>query len=208
MYTEKKATFADIYSFILHFFSFFSTFFFFFTFFSNLQETVMHSDNMNSRLHQTNGQQKKERICKWKSLFNVTYVLNQALWKCTLTSMGSYLVWWPRSLRVNQLMVSVLEKSMEALIPQTVFAQRLLALQPLLWSQYEWPIRDVNGIVSMAVGGSLWLFIIWEAVDKFSRSGRVQHPGREVLITPILLCQTTFLIKLYLLLFVVKCLKC
>lgn len=187
MYTEIK---QPLLTFILSFYifsPFFLHFFFFFTFFSNLQETVMHSDNMNSCLHQTNGQQKKERICKWKSLFNVTYVLNQALWKCTLTSMGSYLVWWPRSLRVNQLMVSVLEKSMEALIPQTVFAQRLLALQPLLWSQYEWPIRDVNGIVSMAVGGSLWLFIIWEAVDKFSRSGRVQHPGREELITPILL---------------------
>lgn len=30
----------------------------------------------------------------------------------------------------------------------------------------------------MVVSGPLWLFIIWETVDKFSRSGRVEHPGR------------------------------
>lgn len=31
----------------------------------------------------------------------------------------------------------------------------------------------------MVVSGPLWLFIIWETVDKFSRSGRVEHPGRS-----------------------------
>lgn len=42
----------------------------------------------------------------------------------------------------------------------------------------ERPIRDANGVVSMAVGGSPGLFIIRVTVNKFGGSERV-HPGRE-----------------------------
>lgn len=88
---------------------------------------------------------------------------------------------------------------MGALIPQTAFAHHLLA--PVVES-YECPIRDANTVVSVAVGGSLCLFIISETVDKFSRSDRVQHPGREVLTTSALLYHTNTLF------FVVEPIQC
>lgn len=114
--------------------------------------------------------------------------------------MGSYHVWWPRSMRVNWLLASQQEKSMwvngSVNSPNCVCRTSARRSASAVESA-ECSMRDANGIISMAVGSSPWLFTISETVDKFSRSERVQLcRGERGLFHQRIFIKTLFIISL------------